>query len=74
MSKWSVHTELTILYSSECSSGYYGLNCEDQCNTCNSTLCERFEGNCTYGCNEGFKGHQCLSPGLYNIHFNIIVV
>ena len=46
--------------SEECSDGNHGLDCVDHCETCNNTLCERFEGNCTHGCIEGFKGHQCL--------------
>ena len=68
------YSALTIFYSSECSSSYYGFNCEDQCNKCNNTLCERFEGNCTYGCIKGYTGHQCLISGLYNTPFNIIII
>jgi hypothetical protein len=53
-----------VLYFTECSAGDHGFDCVDRCGTCNNTLCERFEGNCTQGCIEGFKGHQCLISGL----------
>jgi hypothetical protein len=48
----------TVLYFTECSDGNHGFDCVDHCETCNNTLCERFEGNCTHGCIEGFKGHH----------------
>jgi hypothetical protein len=56
-----------VSYFTECSDGDHGFDCVDRCNTCHSTLCERFEGNCTYGCVEGFKGHPCLVSGFLNI-------
>ena len=54
---------LTIFYFPECSEGYYGYDCAHRCETCNNTICGRYEGNCIDGCVEGFKGHQCLDPG-----------
>jgi hypothetical protein len=33
----------------------HGVDCIDCCNTFHSTLCERLEGHCTYGCVECFK-------------------
>jgi hypothetical protein len=60
---------LTVLYFTAYSDGEHGFDCAEHCNTCNSTLCEPFEGNCTNGCIEGYTGHQCLVSGLYNIPY-----
>jgi hypothetical protein len=54
----------SVSYFTECSDGDHGFDCVDHCNICHSTLCERFEGNCTYGCVEDFKGHKCLVSGF----------
>ena len=55
----------------ECSDGEHGFDCADHCNTCESTVCERFEGNCTYGCIEGFAGHMCLFSG-YTVYISTL--
>ena len=55
---------LTVLYFTECSNGYHVYQCADRCDTCNTNLCDRIEGNCTYGCIEGYTGHQCLFSGF----------
>ena len=60
----------TLLFFTECSDGDHGFDCVDRCETCNNTLCERFEGNCTHGCIEGFKGHQYLVSGFWNIVYH----
>ena len=60
-----IHNINSNIYFAECSDG----DCAEHCNTCNSTLCEPFEGNCTDGYIEGYTGHQCLAPGLYNIPY-----
>ena len=43
----------------ECTSGTYGVNCEHRCDTCVGKICEPRNGNCTYGCIEGFTGVSC---------------
>ena len=54
---------LFIFYHSECDNGTFGYDCEKECKTCQKTTCERFNGNCTYDCIEGYNGHQCLTEG-----------
>jgi hypothetical protein len=46
-------------FYSECSATSYGVNCEYRCDTCVNRICDRFGGNCTHGCFEGFKGDHC---------------
>jgi hypothetical protein len=60
----------TVLYFTECSDGDHGFDCVYHCETCHNILCERFEGNCTHGCIEGFKGHQCLVSGFWNLIYH----
>ena len=54
---------LFILYYSECDNDTYGYDCANQCKTCQNSSCERFEGNCTYDCIEGYTGYHCRTPG-----------
>ena len=53
-----------MLNFTEFSACGHGFDCVDRCGTCNYALCERFEGNGTHGCIQGFKGHQCIVSGL----------
>ena len=48
-----------IYFFSECITGTYDNNCESQCDTCVHRICDRQDGQCTYGCIEGFKGDDC---------------
>ncbi|XP_076074456.1 uncharacterized protein LOC143045433 [Mytilus galloprovincialis] len=44
----------------QCGNGFYGFNCKTQCATCFNMSCERFEGNCSYGCIDGrYEGVRC---------------
>ncbi|XP_071132314.1 receptor-type tyrosine-protein phosphatase epsilon-like [Mytilus edulis] len=44
----------------QCNNGFYGFNCKTQCATCFNMSCERFEGNCSYGCIDGrYEGVRC---------------
>ncbi|CAG2243303.1 unnamed protein product [Mytilus edulis] len=44
----------------QCDNGFYGFNCKTQCATCFNMSCERFEGNCSYGCIDGrYEGVRC---------------
>jgi hypothetical protein len=56
------HVKCCVLFS-ECTSGTYGVNCEHRCDTCVGKICEPRDGNCTYGCIEGFKGVRCNLSG-----------
>ena len=51
-------------FYSECSTSSYGVNCESRCDTCVNRICDRFDGNCTYGCIAGFKGDRCRLTGI----------
>ena len=49
----------------------YGVSCEHRCDTSVGNKCELLDGNCTYGCIEGFKrvrfnlsGMLILAPGI----------
>ena len=57
---------VNILFS-ECTSGTYGVNCENSCDTCVNKLCDREDGHCTYGCIEGFNGDSCQFPGILSL-------
>jgi hypothetical protein len=48
----------------ECTSGTYGVNCENRCDTCVNKLCDREDGQCTYGCINRFKGESCQLQGI----------
>ena len=49
---------------SECATGTYGFNCESCCDSCVANICETRDGNCAYGCIEGFKGVRCNLSGM----------
>jgi hypothetical protein len=51
----------------ECTSGTYGVNCENSCDTCVNKLCDRQDGQCTYGCIDGLKGENCQFPGILTL-------
>ena len=51
--------------SRKCSTTSCGVNCESRCDTCVNRICDRFDGNCTYGCIEGFKGDRCHLTGAH---------
>jgi hypothetical protein len=55
----------TKLFSSECTTGRYGVNCDSHCLTCVNRICSRHDGSCKYGCIEGFKGEGCHSLGIH---------
>ena len=57
------HVKFCMLFS-ECTSGTYGVNCENRCDTCVGKTCEPRDGNCTYGCTKGFKGVRCNVSGM----------
>ena len=53
----------SCMFFSECTSGTFGVNCKHRCDTCVGKICEPPDGNCTYGCLEGFKGVRCNLSG-----------
>ena len=55
------------IFFPECTSGTYGVNCEYRCDTCVRKLCERQEGQCAYGCIDGFTGDSCQFPGILTL-------
>jgi hypothetical protein len=57
------HVKYCVLFS-ECTSGTYGVNCEHRCDKCVGKICEPRDGNCTYGCIEGFTGVSCNLSGI----------
>jgi hypothetical protein len=52
------------VFLTECNIGTSGFNCEDKCDTCNSSICERIGGYCTNGCIAGYYGYQCQLTGI----------
>ena len=52
------------IYFLECTSGKYGVNCEYSRDTCVNNICDRHNGQCTYGCIDGLKGENCQFPGI----------
>ena len=55
----------SLLISSGCFTGRYGVNCESHCNTYINKICNRQDGHCIYGCIEGFKGNGCHLLGIH---------
>ena len=58
-------TLFSLFFSSECTTGRYGINCESHCHTCVNRICSRHDGSCKYGCIESFKGDGCHSLGIH---------
>ena len=52
------------IFLTECNFGTSGFNCEDKCDTCSNSTCERIDGNCTHGCIGGYSGYQCQLRGM----------
>ena len=50
-------------FLAECSTGTYGVNSESHCDTCINRICDRFDGNWTYGRVQDFKGDRCNLSG-----------
>ena len=46
-----------------CQQIIYGVNCESCCDTCINIICDRFDGNYTYGCIGSFEGDRCNFTG-----------
>ena len=45
-----------------CSSGYYGLNCNNTCGLCrDQQACDHINGTCLTGCEPGFTGELCIT-------------
>ncbi|XP_048252749.1 uncharacterized protein LOC124144893 isoform X2 [Haliotis rufescens] len=45
-----------------CSDGWFGDDCEQECNCLNSTeTCDKITGACSSGCRPGFNGTDCLT-------------
>lgn len=57
------------VFLTECNFGTSGFNCEDKCDTCNNSMCERIGGYCTNGCIAGYYGYQCQLTGIKNMNF-----
>ena len=45
-----------------CSSGYYGLNCNNTCGLCrDQQACDHVNGTCLTGCEPGFTRELCIT-------------
>ncbi|XP_062604031.1 multiple epidermal growth factor-like domains protein 6 [Saccostrea cucullata] len=42
-----------------CANGFYGERCNLNCSICRQGLCDRENGKCLYGCNDGRHGEKC---------------
>lgn len=65
---------LSTFNSVVCESGYYGLNCNQECSMfCkNSRDCHPMSGYCKEGCKIGWQGLDCLE-GVYFFKFIIFI-
>lgn len=44
----------------------YGENCRNPCSPhCYNQTCEKFKGQCLFGCNDGFYGEKCERGNVY---------
>ena len=59
-----VRRKYICIFPTECYFGTSGFNCEDKCDTCSNSTCERIDGNCTNGCIGGYSGYQCQLRGM----------
>ena len=49
-----------FLFSSDCSSGLYGVYCEKTCSEfCKNKNCDKTNGACANGCRSGYTGRHC---------------
>lgn len=54
-----VYSLIPFFVNLECVQSY-GENCRNSCSShCYNQTCERFNGQCLLGCNDGFYGEQC---------------
>ena len=52
----------------ECVAGLYGPTCDEDCGHCNtSTVCDKSNGSCPYGCSAGYKGTTCTEGMIYTL-------
>ena len=51
----------TYFVDLECLIGYFGDDCKNECsqNCLHSAICDRVDGICLGGCQNGYKGKQC---------------
>ena len=56
----------SLLFVTECDDGTYGLNCAQKCGVCrNFVPCNKTDGICQGGCEDGFNGDQCQINGIF---------
>lgn len=61
------------IFVTECSDGWYGDGCKEECGQCtNLTLCSHEDGLCMEGCKSGFKGALCKQCKLM-INYSIMM-
>ena len=64
-SKWSilrkVYDKITYVLIKECTAGWYGLDCKQQCSGhCrDDDVCDHVTGQCDGGCAAGWRGALC---------------
>lgn len=52
----------------ECSSGTYGVDCEQKCSsTCNLETCDIFTGKCTEGCKKNYISPDCKESKIISL-------
>lgn len=55
-----------IFFLVECSPGYYGSNCSSSCSSyCQEKACDRYTGECLYGCTPGYQQPDCSARKIY---------
>ena len=52
---------------SEYVSGTYGINCESSGDTCHNNMRDRHDGQCTYGCYDGYEGDFRQLPSVLTL-------
>lgn len=64
----SLKTVLLLLFFSllECRPGSYGSNCSSSCSLyCKEKACDRYSGECLYGCTPGYQKPYCVMRKIY---------
>lgn len=59
--------------SLECDDDHYGIDCAEQCGMCSQgSACQKEDGVCLNGCQDGFLGERCTTAREGNLNWNKI--
>lgn len=63
-----------ISFHLECSPGYFGMACKEQCSSycIEKQPCDFINGECTFGCQDGYIGKYCTTRKKF-LSFNVVL-